>query len=99
MSDADLLVKGRINALWVSEQHTGGKEYSEAEVKLDLAIFSQKADKQPLWFDVKRGRARSKDTLVDVTSENERILNEALQRAITAFVNDEKFHVVISGHR
>lgn len=94
-ASSDLILAGRIRYLWVQEYSTGASnEYCEGDVELDVAL-ADGATGQILWYDIKRGHVFSEETGVDITYRDGRILNQALNGAIHAILNDRDFVAVI----
>ena len=87
---ADLVFKGRINTFWVQEYSTAwAPQHSEAEVELDVVLID-KARAKNIWFDVKKARAVTKPNTMDVTIENEWVINEAFNQVVSSIVNDSE---------
>lgn len=85
---ADLVFKGRINKFWVQEFATGwAPEHSEADVELDVVMIDR-AGKKNIWFEVKSSHVTTKATASDITSENQRIINQAFNEAVSSIVSD-----------
>jgi hypothetical protein len=85
---ADLVFKGRINKFWVQEFATGwAPEHSEADVELDVVMIDRAGEKN-IWFEVKSSHVTTKPTVSDITSENQRIINQAFNEVVSSIVND-----------
>ena len=85
---ADLVFKGRINKFWVQEFATGwAPEHSEADVELDVVMIDRAGEKN-IWFEIKSSHVTTKPTASDITSENQRIINQAFNEVVSSIVND-----------
>jgi hypothetical protein len=88
--NADLVFKGRINRFWVQEFATGwAPEHSEADVELDVVMIDRAREKN-IWFDVKSSHVTTRPTPSDITSENQRIINQAFNEVVSSIVSDSR---------
>lgn len=90
VSNADLLVNGTVDRLWVEEYATGfDLEYCRAIVRFDILVKEIKSNKI-IWADSIIGHSTSRKTM-DATSQNEPTLADALQKAIGSIFEDKVF--------
>ncbi len=93
---ADVILRGRINSFWVQEFATGfGPEQTEAEVEFDVVLVDKMRGKN-IWFDVKKARVTSKPSGIDITSQNQKVIAQALNEVVAAVVSDAKLTAAIN---
>lgn len=93
---ADIIMKGRVNEFWLQEFASGyASEYCEAKIELDLALFNKLSD-SPIWYDIKRSRVKSKSTIIDISSQNEKIMNQAINEIIVSLLADSTFRSALT---
>ncbi|MDH3892658.1 MAG: hypothetical protein OEV49_16460 [candidate division Zixibacteria bacterium] len=94
-AEADLVFKGRINVFWVQEFTPGlVPQHSEADIEFDVVLIDRIHDVN-LWYDVKKSHVESILDGMDVTVQNEQIINRALYDVIASVLKDDQLAVAV----